>query len=97
MTGIVQNGPVFKARRNRDLLVLDWVPVVHEKHNFNLGVEQKKKAGIKLTEQRIPKTSPSLTSYLRQYTGTTGWLKKKILAHDLNKKLGVQLIGEIKK
>jgi hypothetical protein len=28
---------------------------VHEKHNFNLSVKKKKKAGIKPTEQRTPK------------------------------------------
>ena len=37
------NGLVFEARQNKGVLVPNWIPVVHEKHNFNLSVKKKKK------------------------------------------------------
>ena len=43
MAGTIWNGLVFKARQNRVVPILDWVPVVHEKHNFNLHVKKEKK------------------------------------------------------
>ena len=77
MTGIVQNGPVFKARRNRGLPVSDWVPVVHEKHNFNLGVEQKKKGRHKTNRTKNTKHESIPHKLPSPVQGPQGDLKKK--------------------
>ena len=62
------SGLVFEARQNKGVLVPNWIPVVYEKHNFNLSVKKKKNADIKPTEQRTPnakKKKPCLLYILK--------------------------------